>query len=199
MSLLLTLGHIIEHIFIGKLEDMVYYSYFNELKTDLAEITSFFDYAASMACFISNLIEFVFFIIIISELIRLHLNRVRHRPNAARMHAKKNVVTATGHFVSWVIELLLFGAINMIVHSHKDMLDLRMWVFFMLFPSMNYAIFPIIQVFTSPDLRHHVFGQMSFTCPNSRFSFGGGSDQGPAGVEEIELDVIANGDVAHHV
>ena len=194
ISLILTLGHIIEHICLGKLDDLVYSSYFTKLNTQLAEITCYFTYTSSVSCFVSNMIEFAFFIVIISELLRLHLNRVRHRPNAAKMHAKKNVITATGHFVSWVIELLLFVGINTYAFSHKDMLDLSMWIFFMLFPSINYAIFPTIQVLTSPDLRHHVFGRKSFQFLNMQLKIWGQHAE-----EDIELNLVCNGDVARHV
>ena len=194
VSLILTLGHIIEHICRGKLDDLVYGSYFTKLNTQLAEVTCYFDNTASISCFVSNMIEFAFFIVIISELLRLHLNRVRQRPNAAEKHAKKNVITAMGHFVSWLNELLLFGCITFYAFSNKDMLGLRMWMFFMLIPSMNYAIFPTIQVLTSPDLRHHVFGYTWFPYSNIQLKIWGQHAD-----EDIELNVVCNGDVAHHV
>ena len=189
MSLILTLVHIGEHIYLGNIEDLVYYRYFLRLDIEFAEITSYFDRIASIACIVSNLIEFLFFIVIIHELYRLHQIRVRHRPNAARRHAKKNVITAMGHFVSWVVEMFVFGILGLLVfsrHLHQDKLDLSLWMFAMLVPSMSYAIFPAIQVLTSPDLRQHVFCQMS--CIRQ---------QSGAEVEEIELNVIANGKIPH--
>ena len=132
MSLIFTLGHIIEHIHLGNMEDMVYYGYFLKIRTELADIPSYFDYIASMACLGSNLIEFSFFIVIISELYRLHRIRANHRPNSARRHAKKNVITGMGHFVSWVVEMLVFGAVTLIVYSlhlQKDKLSPREAIF----------------------------------------------------------------------
>ena len=198
MSLTITLGHIIEHILYENMEDMLYYKYFLKFNTELTEIPSYFDYIGSMACLWSNLVEFLFFIIIISELYRLHRIRANHRPNSARRHAKKNAVTAMGHFVSWVVEMLVFGAITLIVYSlhlQEEKLGPRVWMFFMLLPSINYAIFPTIQVLTSHDLRLHVFGQLSCKC----FDFMVWGEQGGADVQEIELNVFANGDVHHHI
>ena len=192
--MIITLGHTFEHVFLGKVGDLVYCSYFTELNTELAEATTYFDYIASMSCFVSNLVELLLFIIIIYELLKLHLNRVRLR---MPRHAKKNVITATGHLLSWVIEFLLFGMIMVFAHASEDTLDISMWIFFMLFPSMNYAIFPTIQTLTSPDLRHHVFGQMSFTCCKCRR--GGQSVDAAAAAEEIELNLLSNGNVVHHV
>ena len=150
-----------------------------------------------MACLWSNLVEFLFFIIIISELYRLHRIRANHRPNSARRHAKKNVITAMGHFVSWVVEIFVFGAIALMLYSlHlQDKLSQRSGIFLILIPSINYAIFPTIQVFTSQDLRLHVFGQLSCRC----FDFWVWKQQGGTGVQEIELNVLANGDVHHHI
>ena len=192
ISLILTLGHIIEHIHDGNMEDMVYYEYFLNRKTTVTETPSYFDYIASMACLASNLVEFLFFIIIISELYRLHQIRANDRPNLARRHAKKNVITAMGHFVSWVVEILVFGAITLIVYSldlQEDTLSQIAGIFFILIPSINYTIFPTIQVLTSQDLRLHVFGRLKCKCFRER--------QGGAGVEEIELNVLGNGDVPH--
>ena len=190
--MIITLGHTFEHVFLGEVGDLVFCSYFTELNTELAEATTYFDYILSMSCLASNLVEVLLFIIIIYELLKLHLNRVRLR---MPRHAKKNVITATGHFLSWVIEFLLFGVLNMIAHASEDALDLSVWIFIMLFPSMNYAIFPTIQTLTSPDLRHHVFGQMSCTC--CKCSRRGQSVD--AAAEEIELNVLSNGNVVHHV
>ena len=196
VSLILTLGHTFENCLLGKAGNLVYYSYFTELNTELAchINTAYFDYITSMSCLASNLVEGLLFIFIISELLKLHLNRVRLR---MQRHAKKNAITAMGHFLSWVIEFLLFGVLNVIGHASEDALDLSVWIFFMLFPSMNYAIFPTIQTLTSPNLRHHVFGQMSCTC--CKCSRGGQSVDAADAAEEIKLNVLSNGNVNHHV
>ena len=190
ISLILTLGHTFENGLFGKVGNLVYCSYFTKLNTKLAEVTAYFDYIASMSWFVSNLAEILLFVIIIYELLKLHLNRVRLR---MPRHAKKNVITATGHLLSWVIEFLLFGMIMVFAHASEDTLDLSMWIFFMLFPSMNYTILPTIQTLTSPDLRHHVFGQVSWTCLICKCRREGESVDATA--EEIELNVLANGNV----
>ena len=58
------------------------------------------------------------------------------------------------------MELFLFGISNYIIVEHKEVLGQTHWVIFMLLPSLNY-IFPTVQILTSPDLRHDVFG---FIC-----------------------------------
>ena len=143
-----------------------------------------------MSWFVSNLAEVLLFVIIIYELLKLHLNRVRL---GMPRHAKKNVITATGHLLSWVVEFLLFGMIMVFAHASEDTLDISMWICFMLFPSMNYTILPTIQTLTSPDLRHHVFGQVSWTCSICKCRREGESVNATA--EEIELNVLANGNV----
>ena len=68
-----------------------------------------------------------------------------------------------GHFISWLTEILVFVTIQVIVVAmgqvqwgqiHWD------WFFLMLWPSINYVVFPTVQVLTAKELRHHVFGWM---------------------------------------
>ena len=50
--------------------------------------------------------------------------------------------------------------------SNRDELGLAYWLFFMLLPSINYVLFPTVQILTSADLRQHVFsvGEVSLKC-----------------------------------
>ena len=109
--------------------------------------------------------EFLFFLIIISEL-------VRHNRSAAtssgrdvgRKRAHKNVVTGAGHFISWLIEFLLFFICHSIVTAQKDSLGSTHWIYFMLWPSINYVVFPTVQTLTSDNLRLHTFGRIYSSC-----------------------------------
>ena len=60
------------------------------------------------------------------------------------------------------------------------------WLFLMLWPSINYVIFLIIQVLTSKELRQHVFGWMrpgSNCCRRDNSGNEGGAEQ-------IEMNVL---------
>ena len=63
--------------------------------------------------------------------------------------------TAFGHFISWTVELFLFGISNYIIVEHKEVLGQTHWVIFMLLPSLNY-IFPTVQG-TIRKLRPQIF------------------------------------------
>ena len=87
-------------------------------RSELDEFEAVFDQIMATACLISNLIEFVLFIIIISELLKLHTGRFarsNRRPNVA----KKNAITGLGHFLSWLMEFLLFGICQVLVMAHR--------------------------------------------------------------------------------
>ena len=94
VSLVFTVGRIGEYCLLGKLDDLLYYSYFATLNTQVAKLETYFDYLTPATCFACNVIELVLFIIIVSELLRLHIRRVRQRPDAAERHARKNAITA---------------------------------------------------------------------------------------------------------
>ena len=58
------------------------------------------------------------------------------------------------------------------------------WFFLMLCPSINYVIFPTVQILTSKELREHVFGWMrtgSDCCKHESGNVEGG-------VEQIEMN-----------
>ena len=79
-----------------------------------------FDQIMATACLISNLVEFFLFIIIISELLKLHRGRfARSRCSRRPNTAKKNAITGLGHFLSWLMEFLLFGICQVLVMAHR--------------------------------------------------------------------------------
>ena len=51
--------------------------------------------------------------------------------------------------------MVLFGVGQSVLMAQKDLLGLYHWIFFMLLPSVNYAVFPVVQTLATPDLRHH--------------------------------------------
>ena len=184
VSMVFTVGRIGEYFLLGKLDDLLYYSFFSTLNTKVGKLETYFDYLTPAACFICNLFEFVLFIIIIWELLRLHIRRVRRRPEVAERHARKNTITAMGHFLSWVTEIILYGAINVVVYF-PNTLDDTMWVFFMLLPSINYVVFPTIQSLTSPDLRSQVLRYDCFKVDSVS--------------EAIEMQGLPNGNAVIHM
>ena len=155
-----TLGHIVEHLFSINPSNMVFYSYFKDQRSEIVEFEAIFDYIMITSCLIANIVEFFLFSIIIYELIKQY--RIRVRLNSRNTQGRKNTITGLGHFISWIVELFLFGISQYIIVEHKAVLGMTHWVIFMLLPSLNY-IFPTVQLLTSPDLRHYTFGFMCCT------------------------------------
>ena len=148
LSLVFTVGHVVEYFFFLNPSFMVYYSYFTELSTTVRDLEAIFDYIVCASCLVANLIEFICFSVIIREFYQLHKSRshLLNRSNShVSTHTKKNVITATGHFFSWLTELVLFGVGQSVLMAHKNLLGFYHWIFFMLLPSINYAVFPVVQ------------------------------------------------------
>ena len=57
-----------------------------------------------------------------------------------------------------------------IVAAAKDSLGLTRWIFFMLWPSINYVVFPTVQTLTSDELRKVTFGWMGMGCLKCSFA-----------------------------
>ena len=74
-------------------------------------------------------------------------------------------------------------------------MGLAYWIFFMLLPSINYVLFPTVQILTSAELRQHVFslgvGEVSLKCCTctcmNRDSFVKEASVALAVVEAIEM------------
>ena len=45
------------------------------------------------------------------------------------------------------------------------------WMYFMLWPSINYVVFPTVQTLSSDELRTNAFGCMQSGCTVGRFQF----------------------------
>ena len=192
LSFVFTLGHTLEHLLFVDPSNMVFYSYFKDQETHIVEFEAIFDNVMVTSCLVSNLIELGLFAIIIHELIKQYNHRVRI--SVANTHGRKNAITAFGHFISWTVELLLFGISNYIIVAHKDVLGLTHWVIFMFLPSMNY-IFPTVQILTSPDLRHYAFGFIICPWSNCNSCAGG---LGEAKIEENDINEVPHV-IANHV
>ena len=182
----LVIGHVTENYFFRDASSLVYYEYFTDLKLELGEFDSIFDHILPTFALLSNLLEFIFFLVIINELAKLNKGASSlfssSRRNVARKRSRKNVITGIGHFVSWLAEMFIFVFIQSFVMANKDLLGLSNWIFFMLLPSMNYVIFPIVQILTSDEMRQYVFGWMHFSRNCRRKS-----DQK---VEQMEMNVL---------
>ena len=105
---------------------------------------------------------------------------------------QKNVITGMGHFISWLTEILVFVTIQVIVVAMGQVKWSQIhwdWFFLMLWPSINYVVFPTVQVLTAKELRRHVFSWMR---PRSKCCRGDGGGQraeeeGGGGGEHIEM------------
>ena len=63
-----------------------------------------------------------------------------------------------GHFISWLVEMLFFGVIQSLIMGNQEFFGhLTLWTFLLFIPTVNYALFPLVQVLTSHDLREHIF------------------------------------------
>ena len=171
----ITLGHIIETYFFRNPSSMVFYAFCTDLAPGLEDFESIFDHICALISLFANVAEFIFFLIIISELVRhkqsaASLLSSNRRNNVSRKRMHKNVVTGVGHFISWLIEFLLFFICHSIVTTQKDSLVLAHWIYFMLWPSINYVVFPTVQTLTSDNLRPHTFGCMYSICRKKKTS-----------------------------
>ena len=200
-SLIFTTGYVVEHWYYG-FECMPWYYYFNTMKPSL-QGNSFFDNMISWSCVISNFIELIFFLIIIFELLK-HQNRICNlmTPNAATRRGRRNAVTAMGHFISWLLECLVFGVCQSLVKSlntNDTTLGNYEWIFVVLIPSINYFVFPTAQVFTSPELRSHLFSTECCECYACTCADGDqeGEAPPPPAPGAIQMQPLANGNILH--
>ena len=183
ICLLLTAVHMVENFFFGKPSCMEYFSFFNDLSINLHETEAIVIRINLILAAISNVMEFLFFLMISYELLKLHLNRVRLNLAA---HGRKNVITAMGHFLSWFSEIMAVVLSSSIVFGKEENVGLTKWIIVMLYPSINY-IFPTVQILTSPELRDNVFGS-SCNLRNQE-----------AAVEEIAMNNIMNNNNPHNI
>ena len=151
ICLALTISHIVENVIINQNRSrMAFFTYFKYFNTRIPRFEAISDYIFAITCAVCNLFELVLFIMIGYELFKFYQNRVRL--NMAETHGRKNAVTATGHFLSWVFEAFAFGFFNFLI-AYEDT-GLVSWAVLVLLPSYFYCVLPTVQIISSPELRH---------------------------------------------
>ena len=187
ITLVFTLGHFIENVVWLQPTMMNAHNYFNNTSVEeMVQSEEYFDKIVIVICLVFNVIEFICFNVIFLEMYKHHKRHVAmclsNRPNVARRKKKRNVITAVGHFASWLVEVIIFGIVGYVISAHKEKLGLTHWIFMVLVPSVNYSIFPLVQTLTSQDLRNHVFSMKCACCKSVGHA-----------PEELELRVVPRG------
>ena len=151
---ILASGQIVEVFLFGNPSSLVFYSFYTDFSCELKEFKAIFDHIITTCSLISNLLELLFLLVIIRELAKLSRGAASlfssSNRNVARKRVHKNVITGVGHFISWLTEILIFIFIQVIVMASRDSMGQVHWdwLFLMLWPSINYVIFLIVQVLT---------------------------------------------------
>ena len=118
-----------------------------------------FNKFAFLACLFLNVFEFICFMILFYEKFKHHKRHVdlclSTKPELANEKRRENTITTAGHFVSWLLEILIFGVIQCVLCNRED--TIYNFFFGQLIQSMNYVVFPSVQAMTSQELRGHVF------------------------------------------
>lgn len=196
ISIILTLGNVIEHnVYLpASHSHLLSQSFFKSMTWETQTAPGYTQYITAITVVIFNWIEFIFFVIIIGELFENQqtLNAIcistSTNPAMARRRVRKNSITASGHFICWLIEItILFGVQVVVARQREDQnsMSLASWVFATLLPSINYCILPMSQISTSPELRSHMFSSISCECMVC-------SCGDEAAEEEIVLNIIYN-------
>ena len=155
------------------------------------------------ACLIFNVVEFVCYVIIFVEMYKQHKRHLRlclgNKPQLAQQKKRRNTVSAVGHFISWAVEMLIFGSLQYIVRVNRENDKLSLWIFFLLrlfMPTINYVIFPTLQAATSEELRNHIFNLVNWKgmCSHVCRKLGkNGNNVGDQVAQGIELQTLKNG------
>lgn len=64
--------------------------------------------------------------------------------NNARRRKKKNIISSVGHFISWVVETVMFSPLALLhgTMAPNSGMGLYYWMFIVLIPCINYIVFP---------------------------------------------------------
>ena len=159
ISLFIMVGHIT--VAWDNPSTMSMYNYFKNLEPAISVEKMPFDQFAMGLFLLSNICELICFIILFYHMRKHHRRHVRlclpNKPRVAAKKARRNMITATGHFVSWTVEILVLGVLPLVVMLIMGKGGLGMWVFYTLIPSINLVIFPIIQGLMFEEMRAHIF------------------------------------------
>ena len=130
----------------------------NSIKTKFVK-AAFFNKIAFLACLLLNVIEFICYMILFYEKSK-HQRRhselcLSKKPEIAKRMRRENTITTAGHFLSWVVEILIFVVIQYVLCNRED--TIYIFIFGQLIQSFNYVVFPSVQALSSQELRGHVF------------------------------------------
>ena len=200
LSLIFGVGHSVETAI--KAPEVVFFRDLRPPPNGGSLSSAIFTRIAFTSCLFFNVMEFIFYVIIFSDMYKHHKQHVRlclsNKPKLANTKKRQNTITTVGHFASWVVEVLIFGVIQYVLALNKDTIPLCYWIFLrVLIPSINYVVFPFVQAMTSQDLRNHVFSleYCKEMCAHVNCKLK--SNGGAAGAEEVELQVMQNGHIPH--
>ena len=137
------------------------YNYFKNLQPANKVQKAVFNQFAMGLFLLSNICELICFIVLFYHMRKHHRRHVRlclpNKPNIAAKKVKRNVITATGHFVSWIAEILVLGISPIVITQIMGKGGLCMWIFYTLIPCINLIIFPTIHGLMFKELRAHIF------------------------------------------
>ena len=191
LSLILSVGRTVETVLVAP---EIITTFFEDLRQPSSTIrklyksTAIFTKLSCTACLLLNVVECIFYVIIFWEMYKHHKRHVKlcllNKPKVAKKKRRQNTITTVGHFISWLAEVAIIGVLQYTAVK-KETVGPNFFIFFnVLLLSINYVVFPCIQAITSQELRAHVF---NMKCCQE--------DDGDASAEEIELQVVANGNV----
>ena len=201
------IGGIGSAIELAKTAPEIVLSYFVDLRPPLLTkikgvSAAIFSKVATTACLALNVVEFLCYVILFIEMYKHTKRHVKlcllNKPKLAKNKKRQNTISTVGHFVSWVTELIVFSGLAYTTNRNKDNVNNTFygWLFFQVFlPSINYIVFPSVQVIASKELRAHVFNMEYFEevclCANCMSP----NNVEAAAPQEFELQVIPNGHV----
>ena len=164
-ALLITIGHVTERVLLDPLALPAYkvLNIAKLAKTMPHKDRGSFDKVVIILCVLLNVVEFICFTIILYELKKQRRNQaalcLSKAPKRARRRKRRNAITSVGHFISWLVEAIIFGLIGVALmeYGSGDCLSLTHLIVILLIPSINYVLIPLVQITTSNDLRANVF------------------------------------------
>ena len=73
-----------------------------------------------------------------------------------RRRKQQNAVTAVGHAVSWLFEMLLIAMIMFFAYGQPMHAEAAVQIYLFLFPCTNLVVFPLVQLVTSGTLMREI-------------------------------------------
>ena len=193
LSLFFGVGHTIEMALIAP-EILVNWRFWrtvpDTIQTKFVE-AAFFNKITFLTCLLLNVIEFIFYMILFYERSKHHRRHSKlclsKKPEIANNMRRENTITTAGHFVSWVVEILIFGVIQYVLCNRED--TIYIFFFGQLVQSFNYVVFPSVQALSSKELRGHVFS-LKFLMESSICARWRSNNDDNLEADEVELHNI---------